>query len=312
MNPGPSATGGSPDGAAAPAGAAPAVTAPATAAARGAPVHPGAHATRADPIVRVVNAAKSFGPLKVLTGVSLTLMPGKTTVIVGPSGTGKSVLLKHIAGLIRPDRGEVWFKFGRVDTMGERDLIAVRRKMGFLFQMGALFDSMNVADNITFPLVEHTALDEAAREARCEQVLRMVGLGGIGNKMPADLSGGQRKRVALARAIVLEPELVLYDEPTTGLDPIRADVINELIIELRDRLRMTNLVVTHDMASASRIADRMVMLYDGQIIADAEPERFRHSDNDVVQRFIRGEADRDDLARIREGFAPQGGPSTAV
>ncbi|MCX5658308.1 MAG: ATP-binding cassette domain-containing protein [Planctomycetota bacterium] len=270
------------------------------------PPPPETGSTRADPIVRLVNVAKSFGTLRVLSGVTLTLMPGKTTVVIGPSGTGKSVLLKHVAGLLRPDRGEVWFKFGRVDTMGERDLIAVRRKMGFLFQMGALFDSMDVQDNICFPLVEHTAMEQDQREARCEQVLRMVGLVDVMRKMPADLSGGQRKRVALARAIVLEPELVLYDEPTTGLDPIRSDVINELIIELRDRLRMTNLVVTHDMASAGRIADRMVMLYDGQIIADAEPDRFRLSVNDVVQRFIRGEADREDLARIREGFGPPG------
>jgi phospholipid/cholesterol/gamma-HCH transport system ATP-binding protein len=253
-------------------------------------------------IIRLVDLHKSFGPLRVLDGVSIDLKRGQRTVIMGPSGTGKSVLLKHIVGLLRPDQGEVWFHNQRVDELAEHDLVEVRKKMGFLFQMGALFDSMNVHDNIVFPLVEHTRLTETERKEKCAGVLAMVGLQGFEKKMPADLSGGQRKRVALARAIVLEPEVMLYDEPTTGLDPIRADVINELIIQLSTRLGITSVVVTHDMFSANRIADRMVMLYDGHVIADGDPEAFRHNPNDIVQRFIAGKADQDDLDQIQAGL----------
>lgn len=254
------------------------------------------------PIVRLVNVHKSFGPLKVLRGITLDIYRGQTTVVLGPSGAGKSVLLKLIVGLLRPDRGEVWFEDKRVDRMRESELVEVRKKIGFLFQMGALFDSMTVGENICFPLVEHTALNEEERLERCRKVLRIVGLGGIENKMPAELSGGQRKRVALARAIVLEPELVLYDEPTTGLDPIRADVINELILVLTRQLGITGIVVTHDIASATKIADRMLMLYDGRIIADGSPESFRRSSDQLVQRFMEGRADEADLEEIRAGF----------
>lgn len=259
-------------------------------------------AGKGDTLIRLVDLHKSFGPLRVLSGVSLDLRKGETTVIMGPSGTGKSVLLKHIAGLIRPDKGEVWYGDQRVDTMPEYGLVEVRKKIGFLFQMGALFDSMNVYENICFPLVEHTALSKRERTGRCESALAMVGLKGVEQKMPADLSGGQRKRVALARAVVLEPEVVLYDEPTTGLDPIRSDLINELIITLAQRLGITSVVVTHDMHSANKIADRMVMLYDGKVIADADPEAFRHSQNEVVQRFIEGKADQEDLDSIHAGL----------
>ncbi len=255
------------------------------------------------PIVQLIDVHKAFGSLRVLGddrgGVSLDLAKGKTTVIIGPSGAGKSVLLKHIVGLLHPDRGEVWFEGHRVDTMKEHELVEIRKKMGFLFQMGALFDSMTVEQNIIFPLVQHTKLTAAERHERCARVLALVGLKDLGRKMPADLSGGQRKRVALARAVVLEPDLVLYDEPTTGLDPIRSDVINELIISLKQQLGVTGVVVTHDMASARKIADRMVMLYDGRFIADGEPEAFCNIDNDMVQRFIRGEAEPAELALIR-------------
>lgn len=264
--------------------------------------------THGDPIVRLVDVYKAFGPLRVLGddagGVNIDLVKGNTTVIIGPSGTGKSVLIKHIVGLLRPDRGEVWFEGERIDTMHERELVAVRKKMGFLFQMGALFDSMTVAQNVMFPLVQHTRQSLSEREERCRRVLALVGLKNVEKKMPADLSGGQRKRVALARAVVLEPDLVLYDEPTTGLDPIRSDVINELIIALKERLGVTGVVVTHDMASARKIADRMVMLYDGRFIADGDPEAFCNIDNDLVQRFIRGEAEPAELALIRDAGNP--------
>ena len=256
----------------------------------------------ADAIVRVANLHKSFGPLRVLAGMSLDFLRGQTTVVLGPSGTGKSVLLKHIVGLLRPDKGEVHFDGQRIDRLGEHDLVAVRKKMGFLFQMGALFDSHNVLDNICFPLREHTKMSRSEREARGATVLRMVGLPGVEKKMPADLSGGQRKRVALARAIVLQPELILYDEPTTGLDPITSDVINELIRSLAQTLGITSIAVTHDMVSARKIGDRMVLLHEGKVIADAETEAFLQLPDDRVQRFVLGKADEEDLKAIREGL----------
>jgi phospholipid/cholesterol/gamma-HCH transport system ATP-binding protein len=197
----------------------------------------------------------------------------------------------------------VYFEGQRIDNLRENDMVAVRTKMGFLFQMSALFDSMTVEDNVCFPLVHHTDLSEPQRRETCIKVLRMVGLDGVQGKMPAELSGGQRKRVALARAIILEPRLILYDEPTTGLDPIRSDVINELILALHRRLGITSIVVTHDIASAFKVADRLVMLNDGKIMADGDPRSFRQSGNDLVQRFIHGMADEEDLARIREGLA---------
>ena len=264
------------------------------------------------PLVRLVGVHKAFGPLEVLRGVDLELRRGQTTVVIGPSGTGKSVLLKHIVGLLRPDAGEVYFDGRRIDTLPERKLLDVRRRVGFLFQMGALFDSMTVLDNVTFPLVQHTRLSAAKRAERCERVLAMVGLSGVQKKMPAELSGGQRKRVALARAVVLEPDLLLYDEPTTGLDPIRSDVINELILALRRQLGVTSVAVTHDMASARKIADRMLMLYDGRLVADGDPESFARSDDDVVQRFIEGRADREDLELIQRGMAGVGRTAEAT
>jgi len=263
---------------------------------------PPAPANGNNAIIRMVDVYKSFGSLRVLAGVTLSFERGKNTVVLGPSGAGKSVILKHIVGLLKPDRGEVWFENQRVDQASDRELVEIRKKIGFLFQMGALFDSMNVQENVCFPLEEHGAFSADERAARAEKALEMVGLAGIGHKMPAELSGGQRKRVALARAIVLGPEVVLYDEPTTGLDPIRSDVINELIIAMRDRLGITGIIVTHDMASAFKIADRIVMLYDGRIIADGTPETFRRDGDDLVARFVRGEADREDLDAIRRGF----------
>ena len=255
-----------------------------------------------DPIVRLEHVTKSFDNHVVLDDLTLDIKRHRTTVVLGPSGTGKSVLLKHIVGLLRPDRGEVYFDGERIDQLSEHDLVAVRRKIGFLFQMGALFDSMTVEENIAFPLVEHTDLDSAQRGQRVDRGLRMVGLEGMQRKMPAELSGGQRKRVALARAISLEPSLILYDEPTTGLDPIRADVINELIVALGRQLGITSIVVTHDMNSANKIADHMVLLYDGKVVCKGDPEAFRTTDNELVQNFIHGRAEQYELEAIRRGF----------
>lgn len=255
-----------------------------------------------DAIVRLVDVSKSFGTLRVLNGVSLDFLRGQTTVIIGPSGTGKSVMLKHIVGLIKPDRGEVYFEGERIDTMDAKELVEARKQIGFLFQMAALFDSLTVGDNVAFPLVEHTQMTPAQRDERVDRVLRMVGLSGMQKRMPAELSGGQKKRVALARAIVMEPSIVLYDEPTTGLDPIRSDLINELIINLSRRMGITSIVVTHDMVSAAKVADRMLLLYNGNIIADGDWEAFRKSDDELVQRFIRGQADRSEVDLIRKGI----------
>jgi len=254
------------------------------------------------PIIRFDDVHKSFGPLNVLRGVSLDFEQGRNTVILGPSGTGKSVLLKHMVGLLRPDKGEVWFEDTRVDTARESKLVEIRRHFGFLFQMGALFDSMNVAENVCFPLIEHTRMPKRQRLERAVQALAMVGLPDIEKKMPGELSGGQKKRVALARAVVMQPKVILYDEPTTGLDPIRSDVINELILAMNERLGATSIVVTHDIASARKVAHRMVMPNEGQVVADGDPATFEDADNPIVRRFMRGEAAEDDIERIKRGF----------
>lgn len=255
------------------------------------------------PIIRLVNLHKSFGRLRVLEDLNLEIQPRRVTVIIGPSGSGKSVLLKHIVGLIRPDSGEVWFADERVDLLSEAELVDVRKHIGFLFQLGALFDSMSVGENICFPLVQHTQLSPQERRERCAGVLKIVGLEGIEGKMPSALSGGQRKRVALARAVVLQPDVLLYDEPTTGLDPMRSDVINELIRTLGQQLGITSVVVTHDMASANKVADRIVMLYGGKLVADGTPYEIHQHPDDLVQRFIHGRAEPEDLQQIHAGLS---------
>ena len=250
-------------------------------------------------LIELKDVHKRFGRLVVLAGVDLFIDAGESVVVIGASGSGKSVMLKHIVGLLRPDSGEVWFDRQRIDTLPERALMTVRERFGFLFQMGALFDSMTVEDNVAFPLVEHTQKSpEEIRELVLHK-LTMVGLPTVGKKMPAELSGGQRKRVALARAIALEPDVILYDEPTTGLDPIRSDVINELILKLKRELSVTSIVVTHDMHSAFKVGDRIVMLHDGRIIFDGTPQEIQQSEHPVVRRFVLGEASDEELATLR-------------
>jgi phospholipid/cholesterol/gamma-HCH transport system ATP-binding protein len=251
------------------------------------------------PIIELKHLHKRFGWLVVLNDVSLKIEAGQSLVIIGASGSGKSVMLKHIVGLLTPERGEVWFKQQRIDTLPERQLMEVRRHFGFLFQMGALFDSLTVADNIAFPLIEHTHKPPEQVQKIVAEKLAMVGLPDVGKRMPAELSGGQRKRVALARAIALNPEVILYDEPTTGLDPIRSDVINELIIKLQKQLKVTSIVVTHDMASAFKVADRIVMLHEGKLIFDGTPQQIQQSEDERVKRFVQGEASDKDLAAVR-------------
>jgi phospholipid/cholesterol/gamma-HCH transport system ATP-binding protein len=254
-------------------------------------------------LIELRNLHKRFGRLVVLNGVSLAVEEGQSLVVIGASGSGKSVMLKHIVGLLKPDRGEVWVDGQRIDDYSEREMDAIRQQFGFLFQMGALFDSLNVEENVAFPLVEHTRKGAVEIATLVSQKLAMVGLDGTQKKMPGELSGGQRKRVALARAVALGPRVILYDEPTTGLDPIRSDVINELILKLKRELNVTSIVVTHDMQSAFKVADRIVMLHEGKLIFDGTPQEVQNSEVPVVRRFVLGEAGEQELAGLRQPSA---------
>ncbi len=255
-------------------------------------------------IIVVKNLTKRFGDNLVLDNISLAIEKGKTTVVIGPSGCGKTVLIKNFIVLLRPSAGEVYFKKQRVDNLDEGELNKIRTHYGFLFQEGALFDSLSVAGNIMFPIRQHYKVTDWGRlEEIIKTKLAMVGLDGFQNYYPANLSGGQRKRVALARAIALNPEVILYDEPTTGLDPIRADIINELILKLQRELGETTIVVTHDMKSAYKIADRIIMLHNGRIIADGDTDHIRNHPHPKVQQFIHGQVSEDDLAVLRASGA---------
>jgi phospholipid/cholesterol/gamma-HCH transport system ATP-binding protein len=270
------------------------------------------HAGDGAPIVRLVNVHKQFGPQVVLDGISLAFAPSQTTVVMGPSGCGKSVMLKHIVGLLRPDAGEVYYQDRRIDTLSDEALGNVRLEVGLLFQMGALFDSMTVDENIQFPLIEHTSLTKAERAQRVKEALETVDMDGAQHKLPSQLSGGQRKRVALARAIVLRPRVMLYDEPTTGLDPIRAAGIDELIVRLKETMGVTNIVVTHDLASARRVADRVVMLLGGKVAADGSFDDLTRSSDRRIQHFLRGEYDKADETEIAEATRPMRGYQTTL
>jgi phospholipid/cholesterol/gamma-HCH transport system ATP-binding protein len=253
-----------------------------------------------DDIIVLKNLTKKFGDNVVLDNVSLAIKKGKTTVVIGPSGCGKTVLIKHLNVLLRPSSGEVYFKERRIDDLPENELNRIRIHYGFLFQGGALFDSLSVAENIIFPIRQHYKITDWGEVAELVKTkLSIVGLDGFQDFYPANLSGGQRKRVALARAIALNPEVILYDEPTTGLDPIRADIINELILKLQKELGETTVVVTHDMTSAYKIADRIIMLHNGKIIADGDADHIRNHPHHVVQQFINGQVSEDDLAVLR-------------
>ena len=251
-------------------------------------------------VIEVRNLTKRFGKKLVLDNLSLSIEKGKTTVIIGPSGCGKTVLIKHFIALQRPTLGEVYFQGQRIDDLSEHDLNEIRTHFGYLFQEGALFDSLSVAENIMFPIRQHY---KGVKWSEVEEVIKaklaMVGLDGFQHYYPANLSGGQRKRVALARAIALNPEVILYDEPTTGLDPIRSDIINELVLKLERDLNVTSVVVTHDMKSAYKVADRIVMLHNGRIIADGNADHIREHPHPRVQQFIHGQVSEDDLAVLR-------------
>jgi phospholipid/cholesterol/gamma-HCH transport system ATP-binding protein len=241
-------------------------------------------------VIEIRGLSKRFGKKVVLDGLDLTVPKGKNTVVIGGSGTGKSVLIKCVVGLLRPDAGEIRIDGEDVTKMDERDLVRVRRKFGMLFQGSALFDSLNVGDNVAFALRRLKMYPERQIRDVVEEKLSMVGLRDIQLLMPAELSGGMKKRVGLARAIAAEPDILLYDEPTTGLDPIMADVINDLIVSLRESLGVTSISITHDMASAYKIADFIAMLYKGRIVEVGTPAEIRGTSNPVVRQFVEGRA----------------------
>jgi phospholipid/cholesterol/gamma-HCH transport system ATP-binding protein len=241
-------------------------------------------------MIRCENLHKAFGPKQVLRGLDLLIERGESMVVIGGSGTGKSVLLKHIIRLLRPDRGTVYIDDTDISHLSEKELYQVRRRFGMLFQGAALFDSMSVWENVGFVLLrERRHSRQEVREIATEK-LRLVGLVDVEDLMPAELSGGMKKRVGLARAISYGPEVILYDEPTTGLDPIMADAINDMIIEMREKLTVTSVTITHDMQSAYKVADRIAMLYEGKIIETGTPEEIRNTENPVVRQFITGSA----------------------
>jgi phospholipid/cholesterol/gamma-HCH transport system ATP-binding protein len=242
-------------------------------------------------MIEVRDLKKSFGAQKVLDGISFNIEPGESVVVIGRSGCGKSVLLKHLIGLIRPDSGEVIIDDEHITSLDERELLKVRRKFGMLFQSAALFDSLNVEENISFVLRREGQLSREEIDQRVEEVLEMVELPGIQKKKPSELSGGMRKRVGLARAIIYKPEIVLYDEPTTGLDPIVSDSIDQLIIRVRERLKITTVVVTHDTRSMRRVGQRILMMVSGKIYAAGPPEEIFSSEDPVVHRFVNGISD---------------------
>ncbi len=256
-----------------------------------------------EPLIVFDSVSKAFGGPPVLDCLDLSVPTGKTTVILGPSGAGKSVILKLMIGLLRPESGDILFAGKRISSMSERDLFGVRRRIGFLFQQGALFDSMTVLENVAFPLREHTGMDTAARLTCVRDTLALLGVETLIDRLPAELSGGQRKRVALARAIVLRPECLLYDEPTTGLDPIRSDVVAKLIQMLQRELRPTSVVVTHDIPLAFKVADQMLLLRQGQIHLAGPPGIFTESDDAVVRSFLDGHATAEELCAIESEAA---------
>ena len=239
-------------------------------------------------MIEVRDLSKDFGSSPVLDGVGFRIETGESVVIIGRSGGGKSVLLKHIIGLVKPDAGEILIDGEDIVPMDERELLRVRVKFGMLFQGAALFDSMTVAENVSFALRRRNGMPPAEIAEKVTEVLEMVELPGIENKMPSELSGGMRKRVGLARAIIYKPQIVLYDEPTTGLDPVVSDSIDQLILRVRDRLRATTVVVTHDMRSARRLGQRILMLHNHRIYATGTPDEIFNSADPIVRHFVDG------------------------
>ncbi len=241
-------------------------------------------------MIEIHNLYKAFGAQMILNNLSLTVRRGETKAVIGRSGVGKSVLLKNIVGLVRPDSGSIKINGVEVTNLNEKEYNKLRMEIGLVFQGGALFDSMTVGENVAFVLNEFMNLDKKTVRDRARDALALVGMKDIEDMMPSQLSGGMKKRVSLARVLCMEPQIILYDEPTSEVDPITAAALNSLIIELRDKLKVTSIVVTHDMNSVYKIADSIAMFYRGQVIADGSPEEIKNSQHPVVRQFIRGEA----------------------
>jgi phospholipid/cholesterol/gamma-HCH transport system ATP-binding protein len=239
-------------------------------------------------MIRFENITKSFGKRQILRGVNLEIQQGKTTVIFGVSGGGKSTIIKHMVGLLKPDGGEIYYRDQRIDNIDEGALREIRKKIGFLFQSGALFDSMNIGENVAFPMREHQDLSPKELEYKIDEKLTMVGLDPqiVKSLYPEELSGGMRKRVGLARTLALEPEIILYDEPTSGLDPVTSDFITQMICRLRDEIGMTSVLISHDIAESFKAGDNYAMLFDGVIVEAGNKHDFKNSSNAVVQQFI--------------------------
>ncbi|MDT8447237.1 MAG: ABC transporter ATP-binding protein [bacterium] len=240
-------------------------------------------------MIRFENVHKAFGPQKILHGVNLTFPKGKISVVIGRSGAGKSVVLKHIMGFLKPDQGKVFIDGQDSSDWNANQWRDKRKKFGMLFQDSALFDSMNVWENVAFPLLEHTDKSREEIDEIVRRKLRLVGLVKAETKRPADLSGGMRKRVGLARAIALDPDVVLFDEPSSGLDPIVTSVIDQLILDTQKETGCTYVVISHDMNSVYHIADQISMIYEGQVVAQGTPEEIRNSDDALVHQFVHGE-----------------------
>ena len=241
--------------------------------------------------ISIKGLTKSFGPQTVLEDITLDIPKGKITLMLGPSGTGKSVFLKHLVGLLKPDRGEIWIDGKNVPALSEKELYEVRRKFGVLFQDGALFGSMNIYDNVAFPLREHTKKKESEISDIVNEKLKMVGLTGAEKKLPGEISGGMKKRAGLARALVLDPEIVLFDEPDSGLDPVRTAFLNELTMDLNKQLEATFIVVTHDIATAKQVADYIGMLYRRNLVKFGPAREMFTSDIPVVRQFLSGDTE---------------------
>jgi phospholipid/cholesterol/gamma-HCH transport system ATP-binding protein len=273
-------------------------------------------AGRQDVKIAIRDLRKSFGPKLVLDGARLDVAPGESLVIIGGSGTGKSVLLKHIVGLLKPDSGSVEVDGVAVEKLGNREITDFRRKFGMAFQEGALFDSMTIFQNVAFPLQRLTGKSRQEIGDRVRECLAMVRLEAVEEKLPSQLSGGMRRRVGFARAIAHAPEILLFDEPTTGLDPVTTALIDEVIVDLNDRLKSTTVTITHDMESAFRIGDRIAMIHKGKIVASAPPEEFRRLEDPRVQQFIHGRAEgplsednREDDPQARRPDRQETGPT---
>lgn len=242
-------------------------------------------------MIEIQNLQKRFGEKEILKGVNLQIRDGVTTVIFGLSGSGKSTIIKHIVGLLKPDSGSIYVDGFDVTKASEKELLGIRKEIGFLFQSGALFDSMDVYDNIAFPLREHTKMSESEIKKEVYAALDMVALEPqrVSKLYPDELSGGMRKRAGLARTIILKPKIMLYDEPTTGLDPIISNQISQMIIKLQKELKITSVLISHDIKEAFKCADYAAMLYNGVIIESNEAERFKNTDNKIIQSFLEGE-----------------------